>query len=84
MKTLNKDQMNSVSGAGAEVDMMVGMAGYYKTYDNFGDYLSYMNKHHGNALYSAEVTNAYKTWANQNNIDAVASAKINHWNMSFY
>lgn len=77
MKALNKEQMNHVSGAG--VDMLMGMEGYYKTYDDFSDYLSYAYKNNINPMYFKDTRQAFTAWCQEIGVDAVGTAKLNGW-----
>ena len=77
MKVLDQVQMDNVSGAG--VDMMIGVEGYYKNYDDFSGYLQYAYKNHLNPIYFAEQRQAFGSWCNKMGLDAEKSAQLNGW-----
>ena len=75
MKVLNKDQMNSVSGAGTDADMLVGMTGYDRTFNDFSDYMRYAWKNNINPMYFEKTRKEFTEWCQGLGFDAELTAQ---------
>ncbi|MBM7343614.1 hypothetical protein [Pantoea coffeiphila] len=78
MKTLNQEQMNHVSGAGA---ICSPAELNYKNYNDFADYLSFMQDNKFDPL-SPKVPGlqaAYKSWCKEMKVNPLRSAILNGW-----